>query len=90
MDVRATIQTDDNALIFIAWTGLIHCNKEQSERLTKGEVLKENDCYLMAVPTFETKSEKYGWLNGTQAVGKMVSIKAGEGGFVRYEVFALK
>jgi len=41
----------------------------------------------MIAQTFETKSEKYGWLNGTQAVGKMVSLKVGEGG---YEIFALK
>jgi hypothetical protein len=34
-------------------------------------VLKVDDCYLISAPTFETKSEKYSWLNDVQAIGKM-------------------
>jgi hypothetical protein len=41
----------------------------------RGEMLRTGDCYLITAPTFETKSERYGWLNGVQAVGKMVEIK---------------
>ena len=41
-------------------------------------MLRTGDCYLITAPTFETKSERYGWLNGLQAVGKMVEIKRGD------------
>jgi hypothetical protein len=56
----------------------------------KGDTLKADECYFYTAPTFETKSEKYGWLNAIQAVGKMVEQKRGEGSFIEYDIFALK
>lgn len=44
--------------------------------------------YFITSPTFETKSEKYGWLNGVQAVGKALELKRGD--HVTYEIFAVK
>ena len=41
-------------------------------------------------PTFQTSSEKYAWLNGVQAVGKMVEVKVGAGGYVKYDVFIVR
>jgi hypothetical protein len=38
---------------------------------------------------FQTGDQRYAWLNRTQAIGKAVALKGGEGGFVRYEVFAM-
>jgi hypothetical protein len=32
LDVRATIQTDDNELIYVSYNGVIQCSKEQSDR----------------------------------------------------------
>jgi hypothetical protein len=90
LDVRATIQTDDGELIYVSYGGAIQCSKEQADRLNAGQQLKAEDCYFITAPTFQTKSDKYGWLNAVQAVGKMVSIKAGEGSYVRYNIFALK
>jgi hypothetical protein len=90
LDVRATIQTDDGALIYVSYSGAIQCSKEQADRLNAGEQLKADDCYFITAPTFQTKSEKYGWLNAVQAVGKMVSLKLGEGSYVRYNILALK
>ena len=90
LDVRAMIQTDDGDLIYVTYSGAIQCSKEQSDRLNRGEQLKADDCYFITAPTFQTKSEKYAWLNAVQAVGKMVSFKAGEGSFVRYSIFAVK
>lgn len=88
MDVRLTIQTDDNELIYMTYSGVIQCSKEQSDRLSAGEVLKTGDCHFITAPTFETKSEKYGWINAVQAVGKMVSLKGGDN--IEYEIFAAK
>ena len=90
LDVRATIQTDDGELIYVSYGGAIQCSKEQADRLNSGQQLKAGDCYFVTAPTFQTRSEKYGWLNGLQAVGKMISLKVGEGGHVRYDIFAVK
>ena len=90
LDVRGTIQTGDNEFIYVTYGGNIQCSKEQSDRMNKGEQLKADDCYFITAPKFETKSEKYAWLNSIQAVGKMVGLKAGEGSFVRYDIFAVK
>jgi hypothetical protein len=88
LDVRGTIQTDDNELIYVSYNGVIQCSKEQSDRLNAGEELKAGDCHFITAPTFETKSEKYGWINSVQAVGKMVSLKGGD--HITYDIFAVK
>jgi hypothetical protein len=91
LDVRGTIQTDDGELIFISYNGARLCPKEIQERFVKGEVvLKADECYFVTAPTFQTKSEKYAWLNAIQAIGKMVEQKRGEGSFVKYDIFAVK
>jgi hypothetical protein len=88
LDVRGTIQADTNDLIFFTYSGAIQCSKEQIDRLNAGEELKTGDCYFITAPTFETKSEKYNWLNAVQAVGKMTSVKFGD--HIEYEIFAVK
>ena len=90
LDVRGTIQTDDGELIYVIYGGAIQCSKEQADRLNGGQQLKADDCYFITAPTFQTKSDKYAWLNGVQAVGKMISVKAGEGSHVRYNIFTVK
>jgi len=47
-----------------------------------------NECYLISAPTFETKSEKYSWLNNIQAVGKMVEYKIAD--HLIYDLFVVK
>ena len=46
--------------------------------------------YFIAAPTFETSAEKYAWLNSVQLVNKMVELKLGEGGYVKYDVYVLR
>ena len=36
LDVRAVIQTDDDALVFVSYNGVIQCSKEQGDRLNGG------------------------------------------------------
>jgi hypothetical protein len=88
LDVRGTIQADDNELIFFSYNGVIQCSKEQMDRLNAGEELKAGDCHFITAPTFQTKSEKYGWINAVQAVGKMISLKGGD--HIQYDIFAVK
>jgi hypothetical protein len=62
-----------------------------AEKLNKGELSTTKDIpYLITAPTFETSSEKYAWLNSVQLLNKMVEIKLGEGGYVKYDVFIVR
>ena len=55
-----------------------------------GETLGPDDLYFVTSPTFETASEKYGWLNDIVAIGKIVSCKTGDGEHVTYDIFAVR
>lgn len=58
IDVRATLETHDGALIFLQYRG--------RSDVAKG--IGSSPIYV--TPTFETSDERYTWLNHTQAVGK--------------------
>lgn len=91
LDVRATLKTDDGALIYLSYNGIIQHSKESAEKLNKGEVLTAKEIpYFIVAPTLETSAEKYAWLNGVQLASKMVEIKLGEGGYVKYDVYVLR
>jgi hypothetical protein len=90
LDVRLTIQTDDNQIIYVSYNGISHCPNEARARFERGEMLQTSDCYFITAPTFETKSERYGWLNGVQAVGKMLELKRGEGAHLMYDIFVIR
>lgn len=53
LDVRATLKTDDDELIYMEYSGRID--------LTTGQVV--------SAPLFQTGAEGYDWLNRMQAVG---------------------
>ncbi len=90
LDVRVLIRTDDGHLIYSSYTGVLRQTMQDNERLAKGEMLKDGDFYLVVAPKYETSSEKYGWLNGIQTIGKMVEFqRAGDPHFT-YDVFAIK
>ena len=58
-------------------------------RMAAGETLSANEMYFVTAPLFQTGDARYAWLNRTQAIGKAVGLKGGEGGYVRYELFAV-
>lgn len=90
MDARETIETDDKQLIYVTFNGVINCSKDTMDRFNKGDVVKSEDCYFVMSPTFETKSEKYSWLNDVQTVAKMIEAKSGDGSHVTYDIFIVK
>lgn len=69
MDVRLTLVTDDEHLIYMTYRGVRHGPKEVIDRLTRGEAVDPTEYYFRNAPFFETGSEKYGWLNRIVAVG---------------------
>ena len=69
LNVRIVLKTDDGHVIGMPYTGLRHGPKEVLDRIARGEVVKATDYYLRIAGTFETSSEKYGWLNSMLFVG---------------------
>jgi hypothetical protein len=91
LDVRATLKTDDGALIYITYNGVFKESPANEQKANRGEVLTDKDiAYFVTAPTFETSSAKYGWLNSVQAIAKMVEYKEGKGGYVKYDVFVVR
>jgi len=68
LDVRLTLQTDDDQLIYMTYRGFRHGPAPVIERLNRGEAVDPAEYYFRAAPFFETGSAKYDWLNRIVAV----------------------
>ena len=69
LDVRLTLKTDDDALIYMTYRGIRHSSPEVAQRLASGKTVDPSDYYFRTTPVFETGSEKLGWLNHIVCVG---------------------
>jgi Protein of unknown function (DUF3237) len=63
IEVRLTLETDDEEQIYMTWKGFRHGPKEVIDRLNRGEAVDPGTYYFRATPYFETSSEKYAWMN---------------------------
>lgn len=92
LDVRLTIKTDDGALIYMTYGGVVVPSKEAGEALARGEVLDDKGMpYFITTPQFQTSSPKYDWLNRLQGVAKMARYKrTKDDAFVEYDIFAVR
>ena len=88
LDVRAAMQTDDGALIYVSYRGVIDIPPDVATRLfgADGDSVDMSEYYFRTTPRFETGSEKYDWLNKTVCVG----VGRPAPGNVRYRIFAVK
>jgi hypothetical protein len=69
IDVRATMKTDDGALIHYTALGVIKLPDDGLERLAAGQRLPFAETYVRTTPKFETADERYAWLNELVCVG---------------------
>ncbi len=70
MDVRATLQTDDGANIYMRYEG-VHVNTATSgAKFSKGELIDYGDSYWISSIAFETGDSRYAWPNNIIAVGE--------------------
>lgn len=60
LDVRATLKTDDGAILFSEYRGRVHFGADGLHR-------------VFTSPRYETGDPRYAWLNGLQCVGKGIS-----------------
>ncbi|MBA2327760.1 MAG: DUF3237 domain-containing protein [Actinobacteria bacterium] len=74
LDVRATLETDDGALIYSCYRG----------RLDVSQPVGSAPIY--AAPLYETGDERYAWINKIQAVGKGTT----DGQLLEYEIYELR
>ncbi len=85
LDVRATLKTDDGALIYTAYSGLIILSPDVLGRVMGGEDVPLAEYYFYTNPVFQTAAESYAWLNQTIAIGRGKVIP----GAVEYRVWAV-
>ena len=69
MDVRVTLETDDEHLIYMNYCGIRHGPEDVIARLNAGADVDPSEYYFRIAPFFETSSETYGWLNRVICVG---------------------
>ncbi len=68
-NVRLVLRTDDEALIYMYYTGVQHGSPEVMRRIADGETVDPSEYYLRNAPFFETAAPKYDWLNRIVSVG---------------------
>lgn len=84
LDVRAQIQTNDDAVIYTSYTGLLQLtDKVMAAIATGAEATEFDDQYFRTTPRLETGDERYAWVNQTLFVARGRLIPGG----VEYEVY---
>ena len=68
-NVRLVLRTDDDAMIYMYYTGIRYGAPEVMQRIADGEEVDPSEYYLRNTPSFETASETYDWLNRIVAAG---------------------
>ncbi len=69
LDVRATFETDDGALIYVQYYGVQKDDPNRVRVRTTRET-EYGERYFMTAPRFETGDERYAWLNDLVCVGE--------------------
>jgi hypothetical protein len=69
LDVRLLLRTDDGEHIYMTYRGLRHGPAEVMARLAAGQAVEPGSYYFRIAPSFETGSQKYGWMNRLLAIG---------------------
>ncbi len=69
LDVRATFETDDGALIYVQYYG-VRRSEAGRPAAQPGETSEYGDAYFMTTPRFETGDDRYAWLNDLVCVAE--------------------
>jgi len=65
---RYTLQTKDNAFIYVENKGIRRGNPELLAQLARGDIIDPSKYYFRTTPQFETGAPQYAWLNNIIAV----------------------
>lgn len=85
LDVRATVEMNDGALLYVTYNGLLDLGDGGYENLRNGKW--PETAGIRSAPRVLTSSPAHAWLNSTQLinVGEVDFRK----GYVRYDVYAI-
>jgi hypothetical protein len=85
LDVRLTLKTDDEEMIYMNYRGIRNSSPEVAKRLANGELVDPSEYYFRTAPVFETGAERYAWMNNIicVALGTRVPTE------VRYKIFEI-
>jgi hypothetical protein len=70
LDVRAQIETDDGAFIYLQYHGLLEMNDKIQAAMGEAGETEFSDQYFRTAPRFETGDERYSWLNQSVFLGE--------------------
>jgi hypothetical protein len=70
LDVRAQFQTDDGAVIYVSYYGLLELNEAVQSAFATATETRFEDQYFRNSPRFETGDPRYAWLQQSLFVGE--------------------
>jgi hypothetical protein len=77
LDVRLTLKTSDDALIYLSYQGRFIASPDAMKRFGRGQALAAHEYSLAITPKFECGDERYAWLNNVVAVGTGEQTRSG-------------
>jgi hypothetical protein len=83
LDVRTQVRTDDGALIYVQYPGLVEMNATLMAAFASGAATRFEDHYFRTALRLETGDARYAWVNHSLFVGEG---RAVEGLGVEYRV----
>lgn len=86
LDVRATMETADGALIYTAYSGVIDFGEDGYERFLRQELPPTAE--LRIAPRYHTAHPDYQWLNRLQCVG--IGRSDSTRSEVSYDIYAMR
>ena len=87
LDVRATIESHDGALIYVTYNGVLDMGEDGYQKFLNGE-LPPSGTPIRTSPRCQTSHPDYVWLNRCLCVGIGQSFL--ERGEVRYDIYAVR
>ena len=70
VDVRAQIETNDGAFLYVQYSGLLEMNAAVQNATENQTGTEFTDQYFYTNPRFETGDARYSWLNTTFFIGE--------------------
>lgn len=85
LDVRITLKTEDDALLYVQYYGVLEMTEAVTTAMAGGKPTEFGDTYFMTQPRVETGDERHKWLNNIVAVAEGRVVESA----VEYQVYEL-
>jgi len=70
LDVRAEFSTEDDAIVYMSYFGIVQMNEAVQKAVAAGASTDYGDQYFRTAPRLETGDPRYGWVNQCQFVAE--------------------